>query len=139
MKEANQVKYLGDILNENGKPKATLVERVNRAYGICAKIFSLLKDITLGSFRVRIGLELRQFWLTNGILFNSEIWHNLNESDIEQFVEVDKYLLKGLFSAHDKTPSEHLYLDTASLPIPFISTSRRLIYLKQIQDREEEK
>ena len=135
MKEANQVKYLGDIVNENGKPKATIVER---AYGICAQIFSLLKDIPLGSYRVRIGLELRQSWLINGILFNSEVWHNLNDSDIEQFVEVDKYLLKGLISAHDKTSIEHLNLETAAFPNPSILTSRKLIYLKQILDREEE-
>ena len=137
MKEAQQVKYLGDIVHENGKSKATIVERVNRAYGICAQIFSLLNDIPLGSFRVRIGLELRQSWLINGILFNSEVWHSLSESDIGQSVEVDKYLLKGLLSAHDKTPVEHLYLETAALPIDFILTSRRLIYLKQILDREE--
>ena len=62
----------------------------------------------------------------------------MSESDIAQFVEVHKYLLKGLISAHDKTPKEHLYLETAALPIDFILTSRRLIYLKQIQDREEE-
>ena len=72
------------------------------------------------------------------MLFNSEVWHSLSESDIGQSVEVDKYLLKGLLSAHDKTPVEHLYLETAALPIDFILTSRRLIYLKQILDREEE-
>ena len=33
---------------------------------------------------------------------------------------------------------ENLYLETAALPIDFILTSRRLIYLKQILDREEE-
>ena len=59
MKEANQVKYLGDIAKGNGKPKATIVERVNRAYGICAQILFLLKDTPLGSYRVRIGLELK--------------------------------------------------------------------------------
>ena len=71
------------------------------------------------SFRVQIGLELRQLWLINGILF-------------------DKYLLKGLISAHDKTPVKHLYLETAALPIPYILVSRRVIYLKNILDRENE-
>ena len=71
-------------------------------------------------------------------MFNSEVWHSLTESDIEEFVEVDKYLLKGLISAHDKTPVEHLYLETAALPIPYILTSRRIIYLKNILDREDE-
>ena len=78
------------------------MERIKRAYDICAHIFSLLKDIPLGSFRVKTGQELRQSRLTIGILFNIEVWHSLNDSDIEPFVEVDKYLLKGLISAHGK-------------------------------------
>ena len=36
-----------------------------------------------------------------------------------------------------KTPIEHLYLETGSLPIPYILSSRRLIYLKQILDRSD--
>ena len=46
--------------------------------------------------------------------------------------------IKGLISAHNKTPVEHLYLETAALPIPYILTSRRIIYLKNILDREDE-
>ena len=95
----------------------------------------MLRDIPLGSLRVQIGLELRQAWLVNGILFNSEVWHNVSDNDIAPFVEIDKYLLKGLLTAHAKTPVEHIYLETAALPIPYIITSRRLIYLKHILDR----
>ena len=138
MKEAHDVKYLGDVLNEHGNPKATITERVNRGYAICGQIFALLRDIPIGSLRVQIGLELRQAWLVNGILYNSEVWHSVSENDIAPFVEIDKYLLKGLLSAHAKTPLEHIYLETAALPIPFIITTGRLIYLKHILDRPDE-
>ena len=63
MKEAHEVKYLGDVLNENGNPKATITERV-----ICGQIFALLRDIPIGNLKVQIGLELQQAWLVNGIL-----------------------------------------------------------------------
>ena len=58
---------------------------------------------------MQIGLELRQAWLVNGILFNSEVWHNVPDNDIAPFVEIDKYLLKGLLTAHAKTPVENIY------------------------------
>ena len=137
MKEASEVKYLGDILNSHGNPKATISERINRGYAICGQIFALLRDIPLGSLRVQIGLELRKAWLVNGIIFNSEVWHSVTDSDIAPFVEIDKYLLKGLLTAHAKTPLEHIYLETAALPIPYIITTRRLIYLKHILDRSD--
>ena len=46
--------------------------------------------------------------------------------------------IKGLISAHDKAPVDHLYLETAALPIPYILISRRIIYLKNILEREDE-
>ena len=86
---------------------------------------------------MKIGLELRKAWLVNGIIFNSEVWHSVADSDIAPFVGIDKYLLKGLLTAHAKTPLEHIYLETAALPIPYIITTRRLIYLKHILDRSD--
>ena len=91
--------------------------------------------VGFGYVIVQIGLELRKAWLVNGILFNSEVWHCVKENDIAPFVEIDKYLLKGLLTAHAKTPIEHIYLETAALPIPYIIKTRRLIYLKHILDR----
>ena len=137
MQESHEVKYLGDILNEQGNPKATIPERINRGCAICGQIFALLRDIPLGSLKVLIGLELRQAWLLNGISFNSEVWHNVSKNDIAPLVEIDKYLLKGLITAHAKTPLEHIYLETAALPIPYVIMTRRLIYLKNILDRPE--
>ena len=137
MNTSSQVKYLGDFIHENGRPKSTISERVNRGYAIVGQIFALLSDLPLGSLRLQLGLELRQAWLLNGILFNSEVWHSVDNKDIEQFVEIDKYLLRGLTEAHAKTPVEHLYLETAALPVPFIISARRMIYLQTILQRSD--
>ena len=96
-----------------------------------------LKDLPIGNLRVQIGLELRQAWLINGILFNSEVWHSVADSDIAHFVEIDKYLLRGLIKAHAKVPLEQLCLETAAIPIPFIISARRLIYLQTILQRSD--
>ena len=105
---------------------------------LMGQIFALLSDLPLGSLRLQLGLELRQSWLLNGILFNSEVWHSVDGKDIEQFVEIDKYLLRGLTEAHAKTPVEHLYLETAAFPVPFIISARRMIYLQTILQRSDD-
>ena len=136
--QAHEVKYLGDMIHENGKPKSTIMKRVNRGWAIVGQIFALLKDLPVGHFRVQIGLELRQAWLINSTLFNSEVWHSVQDSDIAHFVAIDQYLLRGLVKAHAKVPLEHLYLETAALPIPYIVSARRLIYLQTILHRSDE-
>ena len=93
MKEAHEVKYLGDYIHVNGKPSSTIGHRVKRGYAIVAQIFALLSDLPVGNLRVEIGLALRQAWLINGILFNSEVWHSVSSGQIEQLVTFDKYLL----------------------------------------------
>ena len=73
MNESHEVKYLGYLIHQNGRPKSTITERVIRGYAICGQIFALLKEIQIGNLRVSIGLELRQARLLNVILYNSEV------------------------------------------------------------------
>ena len=135
MKKADQEKYLGDVINKNGKQNATIVERISKGHGIVTNILALIKDIPLGNRRVEIGLDLRQAWFINGILFNSEVWQKLNQKDINDICKLDYHLLRSILGAHSKVPIEMLYLETASLPIPQIITTRRLMYHQEILKR----
>ena len=137
MVDSDEVKYLGDILHKNGKIKATVAKRINQGYARVGQIFALLKDLPLGNLRIRVGLELRQAWLINGILYNSEVWHGLRDIDIANFVAIDKYLLRGIINSHAKVPIEHLYLEMGVLPLAYVISARRLIYLQTILKRPE--
>ena len=86
---------------------------------------------------MEIGLKLRQAMLLNGILFNSEAWHAVNEADIKSLETIDEYLLRALVKGHSKTPIEFLYLETGAVPIRFLLSSRRMIYLQTILKRNE--
>ena len=138
MKQAHEVKYLGDYINESGKPKSTICQRISRGYGIVSQIFALLGDLPVGNLRVQIGLTLRHAWLINGILFNSEVWHSTTKEQINQLVDIDKYLLRGIVGAHAKVPLEHIYLELAVLPIPYVLSVRRMIYLQAILKRHDD-
>ena len=72
----------------------------------------------------------------NGVLFNSEVWHGLKTADLALLSNVDKEILRYICKAHAKTPTEFLYLETSSLPLNFIVSSRRMLYLHTILDRD---
>ena len=137
MIEAHEVKYLGDFINENGRPNSTINQRIKRGYAIVSQIFALLQDLPVGNLRVEIGIALRQAWLINGILFNSEVWYSVTEQQIAHLVDIDKYLLRGLINAHAKVPLEHLYLELAALPIKYVMSARRMIFLQTILKRND--
>ena len=94
--------------------------------------YFLIKIITETIETAMSGLKLvkptisnrRQAWLINGTLYNSEVWHNVVDSDIAHFADLDKYLHCGLVKAHANVPLEHLYLETASVPIQYIISAR---------------
>ena len=90
MKNSDKEKYLGDQLHKTAKIKVTIEDRVAKGHGIVNEIVAILSDIPLGVYRVEIGLQLRQAMFLNGVLFNSEAWHNVADKDIE-LLEKDIY------------------------------------------------
>ena len=124
-------------MNKDGKQHATVVERISKGYGIVANILALINDIPLGHRKVEIGLELRQAWLVNGILYNSEVWQQLTEGDKSNLNKMDHILLRSILGAHSKVPVEQLYLETASLNMTQTLSVRRMIYMQTILQRPE--
>ena len=137
MHESEQEKYLGDVVDKSGKVRSTIEDRKNKGYGMVAEILAILNDIPLGQFRIDIGLKLRQAMLINSMLFNSESWHGICESELKMLETVDEHLLRSLVKGHSKTPLEFLYLETGTLPIRFIIASRRMNYLHTIITRSD--
>ena len=109
MKQSVQEKYLGDMLHQNGKQHATIVDRISKGYGILANITAILTDIPLGNKRVEIGLDLRQALWINGVLHNSEVWQELTEQDKKELNKIYHYILKLIIDSHSKAPIEQLY------------------------------
>ena len=84
---------------------------------------------------MEIGLKLRQAMLLNGMLYNSEAWHAITETEIRLLETVDEQLLRSLVKGHAKTPLEFLYLEAGTTTIRFILSSRRLTYHQTILKR----
>lgn len=137
MVESNQEKYLGDILLNNGKVDKTVEDRRSKGFGLVSQILAILSEVPLGKFKIQMGLHLRQAMLINGMMYNSEAWHCLSETHIKQLAEVDTHFMRSLFKSHSKTSIEFLHLETGTLPLKFIISSRRLNYLHNILKRQE--
>ena len=77
MKEADSVRYLGDVIHTNGTIQATIENRKKKGEGIIAEILSIINEIPLGKHKTEVAIKLREAMLLNGILFNSEAWHGV--------------------------------------------------------------
>ena len=138
MKESKKEKYLGDTLTNTGKIQATIDDRVSKGHGIVSEILALIDQVPLGKYRIEMGLKLRQAMLINGILFNSEVWHGVTDEHVKALEKIDEHLLRSLLQCHSKTPLEFLFLETGSVPIRYILSSRRMLYLQTLLRRDDE-
>ena len=136
MDNSDKEKYLGDKIDTSGKPRATILDRKAKGYGIVGQIVAITEEAPLGMWRMRSAMLLRDAMLVNSMLFNSEAWQGIVRDDIEQLSRVDVALFRKLISSHSKTPSEALFLETGQIPISFIWSSRRLLYLQTLLKRD---
>ena len=137
MKDSEREKYLGDIVDSNGKVQATIENRTKRGQGIITEIMSIVNDIPFGEHQTEVALRLREAMLINGMLFNSESWHGVTKANIAALEVVDQSLLRAILNAHRGTTNEFLYLETGTLPIRWIIAQRRINFLKHIMSRSE--
>ena len=135
MEDAARETYLGDLVDKSGKVKPNIEVRKAKGYGIVCEILAIVNEVPLAHWRIEAGLRLRQAMLINGFLFNSEAWHGVSQQDMIMLEKVDEALLRGLLMAHSKIPLEALYMETNSIPIRFIVSSRRILYLQNILHR----
>ena len=127
--------YLGDVISSDGKVNLTVENRVSRGIGIVSQIFDILKEVNFGQFFFEVALTLRESFLINGMLFNSEVWHGLTRANIEKLEEIDILFFRKLFNVPFSCPREAFYLETGCLPFNFIIKSRRLNYFHHLATR----
>ena len=72
MHESNKEKYLGDIIEQSGTQRANIKDRKAKGYGIVSQVLAIKKEPPLGKWRIKSGLLLRNCWLVNSMLYNSE-------------------------------------------------------------------
>ena len=100
MKEADSIKYLGNIVTSNGGVADTIEDRRNKGWGKVATILGILSEVDMGSRRVKVGLLLRKAILVSSLLFTAETWSGIKEDQIKRLEQVDQSLLRSLLHSH---------------------------------------
>ena len=96
--------YLGDIISCNGTNTSNVKSRTSKGMGQVNTIMTMLKAVSFGEKYFEIALTLREALLINGMLGSSDVWYGLKKSEIEEFEEVDKILLRKFLMLPAQAP-----------------------------------
>ena len=135
LNEVSEELYLGDLLSSDGKNTKNIRNRISKGIGLISQIFNLLESASFGPHYFEIAMLLRESILVNGVTTNAEVWHNINESEIEEFNNLDKLFFHRLLGVLKSTPIESFYLELGAIPMAIIIKSRRVKYLHSILRR----
>ena len=131
------IQYLGDLISNSGSNDANIKERCKIGQSAISQIKSMLNDANFGRFKIQTGLIMRDSIFVSKVLLNSEVWHSLTKSQVENLEIVDRLLLRHTLNAHSKTGVEWLYCDTGKLNLKSLIQIRRLMYLWLLLNRDE--
>jgi hypothetical protein len=135
IRQSLQEKYFGDVISSEGTLDATIKQRKAKAYSYLAEIRALLSDMPFGKRRLQIGLMLRDAMFVNGVLCNSEAWHNIRKKHIKELETVDHAVMRHIIGAQAKVPIEFLYLESGTMQLSKVISLRRIMYLQNILKR----
>ena len=136
MEEADEDKYLGDIISKDGRNIKNIQARVNKGKGIVKRILEILEGIPFGKLYFQVAIILRNTLLVSSVLCNSEAWFNVTKAELELLETVDTLLLRILLRAPKSVPKEMLYLELGVLPLREMIKQRRLNFLHYILSQD---
>ena len=64
----------------------------------------MLNMTSLGQYYFEIALILRESILVSKLLFNSEVWYNLSNKQIEKLEQIDEIYLRKILNCPKTTP-----------------------------------
>ena len=111
-------------------------KRRNQGLATINQIISMLNMTSLGHYYFEIALILRESILVSKLIFNSEVWYNLSNKQIEKLEQIDEIYLRKILNCPKTTPKVGIYLECGVMPLNFIIKIRRLLYYWHILHRD---
>ena len=101
MKTVKSHKYLGDIISSSGTRRESVEERRSKGWGKVAEIAGILSEMP-HTRKIEIGLKMREAKLLNGMIFSTEAWTSISDTELTRMEQVDLALLRSLVEGHSK-------------------------------------
>ena len=104
-KRKEEERYLGDIISTDGRNIKNINARMKKRIGSIVKnINNMIEGIPFRMmFFYKVALILGNSFLVSSILFNSEVWYNINGAELNLLETVDIDLLRKILKAPKST------------------------------------
>ena len=132
-----QQKYLGFIISNTGNNMVNISAVKKKSFGIIQKILSKLKSLKLRKYYFEGALILMLSMLRPSILYASETYYNLKETEIRHLERIEEDFLRKILKTGKGCPISQLYLELGVYPARFEIQKLRLLFLKYILDQNE--
>ena len=91
VEEKRKERYLGDIIDSNGKNSSNIKNRVIKGHEKIKQIMGYLDDICFGRFHFKVAKMLRETVFLNSILLNSEAWYSVDKKPLKNLKNLTTY------------------------------------------------
>ena len=116
IKEANKIRYLGDILPISGNLDEKLDNTSIEAIGIRSKLKALISEISLGHWNFEVCMIMGEAVYLNSILVNCKAWYSMTMKQISVLGSAHiLYLLIWFGNYNPKTVKDSFYPETGTL------------------------
>ena len=122
-------KYLGDILEDNGKHNKNIKARVGKLNGIISSIMCILKELCLGPYYFQVAIVMREALFLSVMLLNSECWTNLTKANMQELQLMDRLLIKRIMELPKGASTAGIHLEMGLTPVEFLIKGKRLMFL----------
>ena len=137
MEETKAYKYLGFVLSSKGDNFVNINEMRKKSIWIIRKIFTRLDGLHLKNYYFECGIMFLNMVLRSSILYASETYYNLTESQVRTLERIEEGYLRKLFQTSKGCPINQLYLESGHTPARFAIKKGRLLFLKTILEDKE--
>ena len=113
IKEADDTKYLGQIISKDGTNTKNIESRGHKEIGLVNKIETTLSNTPGGKYHFELAVLMRNAILISSIISCSEIWYNITELQYRKLEQIDEMLLKKIFNCSSQIRIEVYTLNLA--------------------------
>ena len=132
MKNVSSKKYLGQIIQSDGKNELNIKSHTDKAFGNANKIINALIERPYGKHAIKAALLMREALLVSSLLSNAETWTNLTETSITKLTMPDTKLHRDMLSTSGNPSRVFMCLELGIIPVRYVIMKKRLNFLHYI-------
>ena len=108
MEKTDEQKYLGFVISSKGNNMVNIKEMKRKSIWIINKIFNKLDSLTLRKYYFECGMIFLNIMLRSSILYASECYYDLKETELRQLERIEEGYLRRLFKTPKGCPISQL-------------------------------